>query len=67
MLPKRIIILGTGGNCIDILDTMWDINDARGATAYVCQGFLDDDKEKWGKLLHGVQILGPLSSASRLW
>jgi sugar O-acyltransferase (sialic acid O-acetyltransferase NeuD family) len=63
MLPREIIILGTNGNCIDILDTICDINDSVGKTAYTCKGFLDDDEKKWGTALHGVTVLGPLQSA----
>jgi sugar O-acyltransferase (sialic acid O-acetyltransferase NeuD family) len=63
MRPKDIIILGTGGNCIDILDTIRDINSACGSTIYTCQGFLDDDDQKWGREFDGVKVLGPLSSA----
>jgi sugar O-acyltransferase (sialic acid O-acetyltransferase NeuD family) len=63
MLPKDIIILGTNGNCIDVLDTICDINDSFGKTVYTCKGFLDDDERKWGTELHGAKILGPLSSA----
>lgn len=63
MLPKDIIILGTGGNCIDILDTIDAINHAYGKTIYTCKGFLDDDETKWGMELYGVKVLGPLSSA----
>ena len=60
---KDIIILGTGGNSIDILDTISDINIACGTTVYTCQGFLDDDNKKWGMEIYGVKVLGPLSGA----
>ncbi len=60
---KRIIILGVGGNCIDILDSMLDINDAQGKQIYDCIGFLDDDQKKWNQTYYGVKVLGPLSSA----
>jgi sugar O-acyltransferase (sialic acid O-acetyltransferase NeuD family) len=67
MMPmsKRIIIFGTGGNCIDILDTLNDINDARGKQVYECAGFLDDDEKKWGTKISGAHVLGPLASASK--
>jgi sugar O-acyltransferase (sialic acid O-acetyltransferase NeuD family) len=65
MLPKDIIILGTNGNCLDILDTIDAINDARGKTIYTCQGFLDDDDKKWGMEFHGIKVLGPLCRAQR--
>ena len=63
MATKNIIILGTGGNCIDILDTISDINTASGRNVYACLGFLDDDYNKWGKEFYGLKVLGPLSSA----
>jgi sugar O-acyltransferase (sialic acid O-acetyltransferase NeuD family) len=63
MSAKDVIILGTGGNCIDILDTISDINITRGSTVYTCRGFLDDDDKKWGMEFYGVKVLGPLSSA----
>jgi sugar O-acyltransferase (sialic acid O-acetyltransferase NeuD family) len=62
-MTKRIIIFGTGGNCLDILDTLRDINDARGETVYECAGFLDDDARKWGKEFHGARVLGALDTA----
>jgi acetyltransferase EpsM len=63
MSTKDIIILGTGGNCIDILDMINDINAVHGHSIYTCRGFLDDDDKKWGMEFHGVKVLGPLSSA----
>ncbi|MBW1678166.1 MAG: acetyltransferase [Deltaproteobacteria bacterium] len=63
-MVKKIIILGTGGNCIDILDIINDINAACRTTTYECAGFLDDNKSNWGKELYGVKVLGPLDSAT---
>jgi sugar O-acyltransferase (sialic acid O-acetyltransferase NeuD family) len=60
---KQIIILGTGGNCIDILDTINDINASLGSVKYNCIGFLDDNTEKWGKSIWGIKVLGGLQSA----
>lgn len=65
MTPKKIIIFGTGGNCIDILDTLLDINDARGELVYECAGFLDDHEPNWGKMFNGVPVLGPLSASGQ--
>ncbi len=62
---KKLIILGTGGNCIDILDTIWDINTAQGHELYECIGFLDDNEQSWGKDFYGVKVLGPLITASQ--
>jgi len=61
---KKLIILGTGGNCIDILDTINDINEINVHPIYECIGFLDDNQENLGKVHYGIEVLGPLSSAS---
>jgi sugar O-acyltransferase (sialic acid O-acetyltransferase NeuD family) len=63
---KKIVILGTGGNCTDILDTLLDINDAQGNLIYECIGFLDDNPEKWSQSFHGVKVLGSLQKAIEL-
>ena len=60
---KKIIILGTGGNCFDILDTINKIN-GREQPAYECVGFLDDNTESHGKSFHGVKVLGGLTDAT---
>lgn len=59
---KNIIIFGTGGNCLDILDSINEINEIE--YTYNCVGFLDDNSENWGKEFFGVKVLGPLSSAN---
>lgn len=53
---KKIIILGTGGSAIDILDTLNELKET-------CVGFLDDDKTKWNKDFYGIKVLGPLKKA----
>ena len=60
---KKIIILGTGGNCVDILETIHEINRVSGTPVYECAGFLDDHKPNWKKEFSGVKVLGPLDSA----
>ena len=62
---RNIIILGTGGNCIDILEIINDINRASEGPKYRCVGFLDDNQGNWGNTLYGIEVLGPLSSAPR--
>jgi sugar O-acyltransferase (sialic acid O-acetyltransferase NeuD family) len=61
----RVAILGTGGNCIDILDAMLEINRVRGEAVYECAGFFDDAPGQQGKRIHGVPVLGPLAQAGR--
>ena len=59
---KKIIILGTGGNCIDILDTINEINAI--SAQYSCIGFLDDNPENAGKRVQGIDVIGKLADAS---
>lgn len=61
---KQIIILGTAGNCVDILDTINDINERACRPRYECIGFLDDDSSTWDREIHGVRVLGPLTAAA---
>ncbi len=58
---KKIIILGTGGNSVDILDTINDINSKE--KRYECIGFLDDNESNLGKKIFGIKVLGFLNSA----
>lgn len=60
---KNIIIIGTAGNSIDVLDTINEINLVSKNTQYKCIGFLDDNEELWQNELYGAKVLGPLSSA----
>src|SRR3989344_7535121 len=60
---KKIIILGTGGNAVDILDVINDLKKIYITPIYDCVGFLDDDKEKWDKEYCGVKVLGPIKKA----
>jgi sugar O-acyltransferase (sialic acid O-acetyltransferase NeuD family) len=61
---KRLVILGTGGNCLDILEAVRSINAA--SPKYECIGFLDDAPERQGRSFLGVPVLGPLEKASTL-
>ena len=62
--PIELILFGARGNTPEILETMRDINAANPAgPAYVCVGCLDDEKTEWGRVRHGVSVLGPVSSA----
>ncbi|HRH99774.1 MAG TPA: acetyltransferase [Saprospiraceae bacterium] len=58
---KKIVILGSGGNCIDILDTINEINSI--SKKYDCIGFLDDNPDQIGKEFYGVRVIGSLDSA----
>jgi sugar O-acyltransferase (sialic acid O-acetyltransferase NeuD family) len=63
---RRVVILGTGGNSVDILDTLHDLNDAAGRLAYDCAGFLDDNEVLWGTVRSGAKVLGPVGMATEL-
>ncbi|HEY3244492.1 MAG TPA: NeuD/PglB/VioB family sugar acetyltransferase [Phycisphaerae bacterium] len=59
MTDTPIVILGTGGNCLDILDMLRALNRP-------CAGFLDDDPDLWNQSIDGLHVLGPLSMAAEL-
>jgi len=61
---KDLIILGTGGNCLDILDTVLAINDSKASVEYRFRGFLDDNRELKGTQVEGYPVLGTLAQAS---
>lgn len=65
-MATKVVILGTGGNCVDLLDTMWDVNDARGSAIYEPVGFLDDNAARHGEEICGVPVLGGLALARAL-
>jgi sugar O-acyltransferase (sialic acid O-acetyltransferase NeuD family) len=60
---RDILVLGSVGNCADIVDIIHDINRAAGREVYRCVGLLDDDPTRWGTKVMGVEVLGPLASA----
>ena len=60
---KKLIILGTGGNCLDIYDAALAINGQAGTTVYECLGLLDDNRELHGKEISGLRVLGSLGDA----
>lgn len=53
---KKLVILGAGGNGIDIID----IVSQDYSNEYKIECFLDDDPNKIGKSVQGIQILGPI-------
>jgi sugar O-acyltransferase (sialic acid O-acetyltransferase NeuD family) len=63
-MTRKIIILGTGGNCREIIDLVHTINQVAGRRVYECAGFLDDDSGKHGVMIDGVTVLGSLHKAS---
>jgi sugar O-acyltransferase (sialic acid O-acetyltransferase NeuD family) len=63
---QPIVILGVGGNCVDILDAIQDINALASRPRYECVGFLDDDPSRHGTSIHGIPVLGGLARARAL-
>lgn len=61
---KKIILFGATGGCVDILDTIHDINASLSEPRYECVGFLDDKSDMWGAEVLGAKVLGPFESAS---
>jgi len=64
--PKRIVLMGAGGNTTEAIETIHEINASRGSEICVCAGILDDSKAAWGTLLQGVKIIGPIAMARSL-
>ena len=62
---KDLIILGTGGNCLDILDAVLQINESSAAPIYRLRGFLDDNRLSGENQFHGYPVLGPLTQATK--
>lgn len=58
---KKVMILGTGGNSIDLLDLIRDINQT--APQFECVGFLDDDPVKLNTQIAGKTVKGSLKDA----
>ncbi|MBW4054700.1 MAG: acetyltransferase [Proteobacteria bacterium] len=65
-MPKKLVILGTNGNCVDMLDAIDAINAYEGHVVYECVGFVDDNPSLHGTKLCGIEILGPLAIAGDL-
>lgn len=61
---KDILILGTGGNCVDILDAVLALNESTDSPVYRVRGFLDDDQRQRGQAVEGYPVLGPLCQAT---
>lgn len=63
MKPKKLIIFGTGGSSLDIVDIVLDINEAHDEPVYDLLGFLDDNEATWKAPCRDLPVMGPLSSA----
>lgn len=61
--PKKIIILGATGGCVDILNLVTDVNRASTNPVYEFIGFLDDNDDLADTTVLGQKVLGRFSDA----
>jgi len=66
MSATKIVILGAGGPGRDLLEIIKEINYLNEDSVYECVGFLDNDPDKVGLIINGIEVLGPVSVASDL-
>ncbi len=64
MSPKKVVILGVGGYCANLIDIMRDINTKRGQEIFEPVGYLDDDTKKHGIKYFGLDVMGGLKDAA---
>jgi acetyltransferase EpsM len=62
---KKIVLLGATGGCVDILDTILDINRTAPQAVFDIVGFLDDRAEMKGTKVLGAAVLGPFKSVQQ--
>ncbi len=65
-MRRKLVILGTAGSSVDILDLVEDMNARSHDVHYECAGFLDDNAARQGTRIRGIAVLGPLSAARGL-
>lgn len=58
-----LIILGSVGNCLDIVEAAQALKLSSHEYEFELMGFLDDNPSCHGMLIHGLPVLGPLSDA----
>jgi sugar O-acyltransferase (sialic acid O-acetyltransferase NeuD family) len=63
---KDLVILGAGGNCVDILDAVLEINARESEPVFQVRGFLDDNPDALSKGGIGDKVIGSLATASQL-
>ena len=63
---QKLVILGTSGNSLEILEAVLDSHGADTSSRFAVEGFLDDDPNKWGQDILGYPVIGPLSQAHRI-
>jgi sugar O-acyltransferase (sialic acid O-acetyltransferase NeuD family) len=66
--PTPIILLGYGGNVVDVVDMLDDLADLAadaGGARFELLGYLDNRDELQGQSFHGYPVLGRLADAAR--
>lgn len=63
---NRLVVIGSVGNCIDIVDAVRAMNAAAPKPAFELLGYLDDAAERIGQQYSGLKVLGPLSLAQTM-
>ena len=58
---RDLVILGASGNAREIIDLVRAIN--AGGSHWRVAAILDDDRHRWGQVLDGVRVAGPLEAA----
>ena len=66
-MATPVILLGYGGNVVDVIDMLDDLNDAHGSSEprYEVLGFMDNRDELQGRVLNGYPMLGKFADAQR--
>ncbi|MGN7479715.1 acetyltransferase [Solibacillus silvestris] len=65
-MTTKIIIIGTGGNSIDVAEIIEEISILSNENKYEILGYLDDDEKIHQKNINGYSVLGGLSLAKQL-
>lgn len=65
MPSRKLVIVGTGGTSVDILDALL-AQRAAGDLRFEPSCFLDDNPSRIGQALHGLPVKGPLESAREM-
>lgn len=60
-----LIILGSVGNCLDIVEAVQALAISSKDYGFELKGFLDDDPSRHGMMIHGLPVLGPLVHAEK--
>jgi len=63
-MKKKVVILGVGGYCANLIDIMRDLDAKAGEQQYEPIGYLDDDVKKHGTQYFGLPVLGGLKDAA---